>query len=136
MQLMQQSVQKSSTTTLPRRSFSRTGPAVLSQAVPPSSSGAFMGLRFGSSGGSARLRRGESVIKTANKGRQRRDERSTLLKDNGVISILHGGRVRVNRLTYCKYGRLQGNTNLWRAGSVSDRWMAWEAHTGRLRSRL
>ena len=35
MQLMQQKVQKSSRTILPRRSFSRSGPAVLSQATPP-----------------------------------------------------------------------------------------------------
>ena len=40
MQLMQQSVQKSRTTILPRRSLSLSGPAVLSQATPPSSSGA------------------------------------------------------------------------------------------------
>src|SRR5713226_711726 len=40
MQLMQQKVQKSRTTILPRKSFSRMGPAVLSQPMPPSSSGA------------------------------------------------------------------------------------------------
>src|SRR5262245_39316923 len=40
MQLMQQYVQKSSRTILPRRSFSRRGPAVFSQPTPPSSSGA------------------------------------------------------------------------------------------------
>ena len=40
MQLMQQRVQKSRTTILPRRSLSLRGPAVLSQATPPSSSGA------------------------------------------------------------------------------------------------
>src|SRR5262249_28992394 len=37
---MQQYVQKSSTTTLPRRSLRRRGPAVFSQPTPPSSSGA------------------------------------------------------------------------------------------------
>src|SRR5438105_948948 len=43
MQLMQQKVQKSSRTTLPLRSLSLSGPAVFSQAVPPSNSGAFLG---------------------------------------------------------------------------------------------
>src|SRR5262245_17689283 len=41
MQLMQQNVQKSRSTTLPRRSRSRIGPEVLSQPTPPSSSGAW-----------------------------------------------------------------------------------------------
>src|SRR5262245_59530086 len=40
MQLMQHRVQKSRITILPRRSFSLIGPAVFSQATPPSSSGA------------------------------------------------------------------------------------------------
>src|SRR5437899_11372593 len=41
MQLMQQKVQKSRTTILPFRSATLIGPAELSQAMPPSSSGAF-----------------------------------------------------------------------------------------------
>ena len=40
MQLMQQYVQKSSRTNLPRRSFRSSGPAVLIQPTPPSSEGA------------------------------------------------------------------------------------------------
>src|SRR5438105_3784771 len=40
MQLMQHSVQKSSRTMRPLRSAMRSGPALLIQAVPPSSSGA------------------------------------------------------------------------------------------------
>src|SRR4051812_17904402 len=51
MQLMQQSVQKSSRTTLPFRALRLSGLPVLSQAVPPSSSGAFMSLR--AAGGSS-----------------------------------------------------------------------------------
>src|SRR5580765_2241498 len=42
MQLMQQRVQKSSRTMRPLRSARRSGPALLSQAVPPSISGALI----------------------------------------------------------------------------------------------
>src|SRR5262245_50062257 len=48
---MQQSVQKSRTTILPRRSLSVRGPPVLSQATPPSSSGTFTWFSTGSRGG-------------------------------------------------------------------------------------
>src|SRR5262245_52620521 len=47
MQLMQQSVQKSSTTMRPRRSSRRRGDAVFSQAMPPSSDGAGLNLLLG-----------------------------------------------------------------------------------------
>src|SRR5690606_19451034 len=50
MQLMQQNVQKSRSTTLPRRSFKVIGPAVFSQATPPSNSGAGRAFSSSSSG--------------------------------------------------------------------------------------
>src|SRR5579863_7378865 len=52
MQLMQQNVQKSRSTTFPRRSFSEISPAAFNQPFPPSRSGALILLGKGFSGAS------------------------------------------------------------------------------------
>src|SRR4051794_31678162 len=76
MQLMQQYVQKSSTTTLPRRSLSLTGPAVLSQPTPPSSSGALMRFSLGVSeaawAGKEGVRHGARATRVTRAGNARR----------------------------------------------------------------
>src|SRR5262245_53338050 len=93
MQLMQQNVQKSSKTILPLRSFRRTGPAVFSQATPPSSSGALARCRvarataLGEKSGSATARpitTTTTAVTTARPSRTR-----TGISESGDMERLH-----------------------------------------------
>src|SRR5262245_32437453 len=90
MQLMQQNVQKSSKTILPLRSFRRTGPAVFSQATPPSSSGALARCRvardsaLGEESGTATARPAATSAAAARPSRTR-----TGISESGDMERLH-----------------------------------------------